>query len=174
MRDLDQLDAIIFAPAQALSSVQPSQDDLDIDPQWLRDDRRRQRDRERKRDERDTDALIEEIRRQFRRKRCACGCGSKSRRRSKYASDECRSKARRERDKTRKAEQRAEALRQIREAEGIAERECACGCGQVFPVEDGSGRPREYATANCRWRATKRAARELVRKTLSTVTRPPM
>lgn len=60
----------------------------------------------------------------------------------------------RERDRERKAEQRdiRAILAEIRRLEGIEERFCACGCGIMFPVVHGPGRPQEYATVMCRQR----------------------
>jgi hypothetical protein len=78
---------------------------------------------------------------------------------------------RRARDRDRKQMQRAidaavrreSVLRRLRAIDGIEERECACGCGRMFPVEyrNGGGRQREYATLECCWRAVKRAWRKV-------------
>lgn len=140
----------LFAEAQTLAPAAP--DDLDVDPEWLRCDRRRQRDRERKQANRDAQAILDELL----VRPCACGCGRHVHGRHRYTT-ECGERIRSERDRTRKAEQRAEALRMIREAEGIAERECPV-CGVVFPVElHAPGRPREYCGIGCKalaaWRA---------------------
>ena len=154
-----------LAEVQGLAGIQPAQEHLDVEPRWLREDRRHQRDRERKQNERDTLAIVEELRRSVVVEPCACGCGGRARGRGKYASDECRTKARQERDRVRKAEQRAAALAAIREAEGIVERVCARdGCGVVFPVElNATGRPQEYCSVKCRvlaavrsWRARRK------------------
>lgn len=62
--------------------------------------------------------------------------------------------ARRERDRARK-----QLARDIERAwKANIEVVCACGCGRVVTVSVG-GRPRKYATARCRWRVAKRAAR---------------
>lgn len=165
MRDLQADILADLADVQGLASTQPIQD-LDVEPQWLRVDRRRQRDRQRHEDKRDTQAIVQEMIEAFSPKLCACGCERTVERRRKYASDECRAKARQQRDRARKAEQRAEVLRQIREAEGIAERVCARdGCEVWFPVELSTpGRPQEYCSVKCRVLAAVRSWRERRRK----------
>ena len=52
-------------------------------------------------------------------------------------------------------------LARLRRVQGIEERECACGCGRMFPVEYSpkGGRPRIYATSLCRWQAWWRSRR---------------
>jgi hypothetical protein len=66
-----------------------------------------------------------------------------------------RSEEERERDRERKADRRdmRAILAELRRLEGIEERFCACGCGRIFPVNVGPGRPQEYATVTCRVRA---------------------
>lgn len=66
-----------------------------------------------------------------------------------------RTEEERERDRERKANERdlRAILAELRRLEGIEERFCACGCGRMFPVVHGPGRPQEYATVGCRVRA---------------------
>ena len=176
MKDLHADTEWLFLEAQGLVDAAPYQDDLDIDPAWLRRERRRQLDRQRKQDARDTEAILEQLRASVVVRLCACGCGETVQGRGKYASDQCREAARQERDRERKAQARADALRQIREAEGIEERECARdGCGVLFPVKHGPGRPQEYCSRRCASLAGVRAWKERIKRRLfgSDKLRPP-
>ena len=66
-----------------------------------------------------------------------------------------RTEEERERDRERKADRRdmQAILAELRKLEGIEERICECGCGRIFPVNVGPGRPKVFATVTCRVRA---------------------